>query len=163
MLNFKWEEVNTLYCKFYIAQFKNKVYEKPKDGKLIIKFGITHHTDALKRFDENVDDGYTKNYEDWEVKIIYSQNFLKVDAWECGLELEKYVLFERFPPETHKVWIEDYLNIEDKHRYDNTGITEYRLLAYSELQDIINELGSTLSEEELRLKAEKRKQLENTS
>lgn len=151
------------YTKFYIALFKNKEYQKPDDKKMMIKFGITHHSNALKRFDESVDDGYVKNYKDWDIKILYSQNFVGDNAWTRGEELEKYCLFEKFPPETHKVWVEDYLKIDDKRKYDNSGITEFRLLTYDELNGFIKELKSKLSEEELKLKAEKRKELEEQS
>jgi len=139
--------------------FKNKVYQKPKDGKLMIKFGITHHKDALKRYDSSVDDGYSKNYEDWDIKTVYSQNFFGEDAWTCGEELERHCLFDKFPPEDFKVWVEDYLKIKDKRKYDNSGITEIRLLTYIQLQNLIEELTTNLSEEELKLKAEKRKQI----
>lgn len=152
------------YCKFYVMQFKNKVYEKPKDGKLMIKFGITHHSDAMHRFDPKYEDGYVKDYSDWDIKCLYSQNFFGENARIFAEELEYHCLHELFPPETYKVWVEDYLKVENKRKYDNSGITEIRLLPFEELKNTLEYLKSQLTEEELRRKALKKKQLlEETS
>ena len=140
-------------------QFKNKVYEKPKDRKLMIKFGITHHSDAMHRFDPKYDDGYVKDYSDWDIKCLYSQNFFGEHARIFAEELERYCLHEKFPPETFKVWVEDYLNIDNKRKYDNSGITEIRLLTFEEVKQTIESLKSQLTEQELKMKALKRKQL----
>ena len=147
------------YCKFYMNRFENKNYKKPEDKKFIVKFGITRHSDALKRFDDSINDGYVKNYSDWNIKVLYSQNFFGPNARACAEEMERYFLHEVFPPETHKVWIEDYLQIEDKRKYDNTGITEMRLLTQTEINETIKNLQSNLTKEELEEKAKKREML----
>jgi hypothetical protein len=144
------------YCKFYINRFENKNYSKPDDKKFIIKFGITRHSDALKRFDDSINDGYVKDYSDWNIKVLYSQNFFGPNARTHAEEMERYFLHEVFPPSTHKVWIEDYLQIKDKRKYDNSGITEIRLLTQKEINKTITNLKSNLTEEELNEKAKKR-------
>ena len=57
------------------------------------------------------------------------------------------------------VWVEDYLNIDNKRKYDNSGITEIRLLTFEEVKQTIESLKSQLTEQELKMKALKRKQL----
>ena len=113
--------------KFYIDDFINLVFKKPADGKALVKFGKTRHSDALDRFNENVDDGYEKNYRDWDIKCAFSWVLdpAKVDA------MERFFLEQLFPnPGPTKVWIEKYLGCADQNHYSNcSGITELRLLS----------------------------------
>lgn len=132
--------------KFYIVEMHNMKYMMPEPGRKMIKFGVTHHMDVMKRFDPNVDDGYVKDYKDWLITPKYSQVFHTKEEAE---QLEKHLLHQVFPANTHKVWVEDYLQCESRDEYyHNTGITEIRLLTNKELRDIINKLKSTQSIEQ---------------
>ena len=61
------------WYKLYVVEMVNKKYLGPNDGKKLIKFGITHHMDIMKRFNPEVDDGYERNYDDWIILPKYSQ------------------------------------------------------------------------------------------
>lgn len=142
------------WYKLYIVLLENKKYSKPNDGLLMIKSGITHHMDVLKRFDPSVNDGYVKKYDDWIITVKYSQVFKSREEAERA---EKYLQQERFPPATHKVWLEDYLQCESRNEYyDNTGITEIRLLTPQELYSTIAQLKSTQSKQQQEAKYAKR-------
>jgi len=112
--------------KLYLNTFTNTVFPKPDDGKVFVKFGITHHMDAENRFNESVDDGYEKNYQDWDIKCDFS---LISDAHKIE-QIEDYILTKVFPnPGPTKVWVEQYLGCPDNNYYDSvSGITELRLL-----------------------------------
>ena len=145
------------WYKLYIVALENKKYKKPDDGLILAKPGLTHHMDVMKRFDPSVDDGYVKKYDDWIITPKYSQVFKSYDEAKCA---ENYLLHERFPPSTHKVWMEDYLNCESRNEYyDNTGITEIRLLTRQELYSTIAHLKSTQSKEQQEAKYAKRQLL----
>ena len=134
------------WYKLYIVEMRNRKYLGPNDGKKLIKFGITHHMDIMKRFDPEVDDGYEKNYGDWIILPKYSQVFYSKEEAEAA---EKWLLNKIFPAHTHKVWVEDYLQCEDRNQYyHNTGITELRLLTNKEIRDIIAYLKKTQSMEQ---------------
>lgn len=132
--------------KLYVVEMINKKHLGPNDGKKLIKFGVTHHMDIMKRFDPKVDDGYQKNYEDWIILPKYSQVFY---TKEEAVAAEQWLLHTMFPALTHKVWVEDYLQCEDRNQYyRNTGITELRLLTNKEIRDIIAQLKRTQSTEQ---------------
>jgi hypothetical protein len=144
------------WYKLYVVTLENKKYNKPVDGKILVKFGITHHMDIMKRFDPSVDDGYAKIYDDWIITPKYSQVF---ESLREADQVEKHLLWERFPPNTHKVWVEDYLQCESRDEYyNNTGITEIRLLTPQELYSTISQLKSTQSQQQQEAKYAKRQQ-----
>ena len=55
--------------KFYFLTMRNNKFQVP-EGKVFCKFGITHQSDVLRRFNPDVDDGYFKSpkYLDWDIK-----------------------------------------------------------------------------------------------
>ena len=112
--------------KVYVVSMTNKVFPMPDNDHVFVKVGITHHKDIMNRFNPAVDDGYAKNYNDWNIQPKFSQPFYNVvDA----MEFEQYLLNDIIPASKYKVWVEDYLNIPDRNYYkNNTGITELRLL-----------------------------------
>ena len=139
--------------KLYIVEMINKKLSGPNDGKKLIKFGVTHHMDIMKRFNPSVDDGYVKNYDDWIILPKYSQVFYSKEA---AVVMERRLLHNIFPPSSHKVWVEDYLQCEDRNQYySNTGITELRLLTPKEIRDIIAHLKSTQSSEQREAKMDR--------
>ena len=106
----------------------------------MIKFGCTWHGDTAKRYDDKVDDGYDK--------FPYHKHFSgfnkpKASKWfgsrDNAEALEQDYLFNRYPPKTHKVWLEDYLIDCPKHEYDNTGVTEIRLLTQQEYREMLSD------------------------
>ena len=144
----------------YIVTLTNKKYQKPNDGLILVKFGTTHHIDdIMKRFDPAVDDGYVKKYDDWIITPGYDQEYQNYDK---AHKVEQYILHKIFPPKTHKRWMEDYLKCESRNEYyDNTGITEFRLLTKQELYIIISKLEATKSKEQREAKYAKRQQYVN--
>lgn len=127
-------------AKFYINKIDPVKYDKPDDGKVMIKFGCTWHGDTAKRYDDKVDDGYDK--------FPYHKHFSgfnkpKASKWfgsrDNAEALEQDYLFNRYPPKTHKVWLEDYLIDCPKHEYDNTGVTEIRLLTQQEYREMLSD------------------------
>lgn len=114
--------------KFYFLTMKNKVFEMPTD-KVFCKFGITHRSDALERFDPSINDGYTKSekYLDWDIKVDFSMFF---ETKEQAKAYEDYWLEEVFPKDRkEKVWVEKVLGCPTMDYYtEATGITELRLL-----------------------------------
>lgn len=140
--------------KLYIVEMENTKHVKPNDGRRIIKFGTTHHMDIMNRFNPDVDDGYEKNYQDWKIRPCYSQVY---NTKEEAQEVERRLLHEKFPPQTHKVWIEQYLGCTTSNEYyNNTGVTEIRLLTQSEISSIIKELVQTQSIAQRKAKRMKR-------
>lgn len=115
------------YWKFYVCEFINNKHPMPDDDKVFVKFGITHHLDVMDRFNPNVKDGYSKNYADWDITCKFSQAFKTKEEAEA---VEQEWLTKVFPnPGPNKVWVENYLKLEDNnYYYDNSGITELRLL-----------------------------------
>tara|TARA_R110000868_G_scaffold9000_10_gene45654 strand:+ start:11118 stop:11579 length:462 start_codon:yes stop_codon:yes gene_type:complete len=145
------------WYKLYIVKLKNTKYIKPHDAREMYKIGITHHMDVKKRFDPKVDDGYPKIYDDWVITPCYSQVYKTKQEAEA---VEAHILHQRFPPSTHKVWIEQYLGCADQNEYyTNTGITEIRLLTKSELKCIIDELQRTQSVHQVNKKQEIRQRI----
>lgn len=124
----------TQWYKFYICKFTHKHSPTPR-GMVWVKFGITHHMDVMKRFDPSVDDGYVKNYEDWNIKPDFS---LKCEDKQKALWYENYYLHGRFPYNSkYKVWVEEVLGLEDRTKYNNTGITELRLIPTNEYYTLL--------------------------
>lgn len=131
--------------KFYVCEFTNIKYPMPDSDKVFVKFGITHHWDVMDRFNPKVDDGYTKNYSDWKIVCKFSKPCSTKERAEA---LEKKWLTEVFPnPGPTKVWVENYLKISDNNLYyDNTGITELRLLTAKQAKWVYYTLHSTKKE-----------------
>ena len=143
--------------KFYATRWVplNPVDER----RVLVKFGVTHHDTVENRFDPSVDDGYDKsmlhNYLKLD-KVLFSR---KMNVKEAH-DLERTMLFDRFPPSKYKVWLEDWLQLEDKHSLNDTGVTEFRLIPTNELYGptgLINELYSQLSDREREAKFDARK------
>lgn len=113
--------------KFYVMEFVNKKYPMPDDNKVFVKFGVTRHMDVMDRFNPNVDDGYAKNYNDWHITCKFS---IICKTKEDAEKVEQHWLTQVFPnPGPTKVWVEQYLGAQSNNEYyDNTGITELRLL-----------------------------------
>lgn len=114
--------------KFYFCTFTNKKFQVP-ESKTFCKFGITHQSDALRRFDPTVNDGYAKSerYLDWDIKVDFSMWFNTKEEAEAE---EQRWLTEVFPnPGPTKVWVEKVLGCPTMDYYSEaTGITELRLL-----------------------------------
>lgn len=121
--------------KLYIDDFVNDMYPMP-DNRGFIKIGVTHHYDAAKRFDASVNDGYEKNYEDWDIRVLYSI------VSDVAAEMERYILDVIFPnPGPTKVWVERHLNCEDNTRYNNcSGITELRLVTRAQRANLLDNM-----------------------
>ena len=62
--------------KLYFCTFRNNTFNTP-EGKVFCKFGITHNSDVLARFNPDVDDGYQKSlkYLEWDIKADFSMWF----------------------------------------------------------------------------------------
>lgn len=144
------------WCKFYVQEFTNMRYSKPDDGKTFIKFGITHHMDTQKRFDPSVDDGYKKEYDDWNIRTLFSR---KYDTRSEAEHFEQGMLHTAYPADTHKVWVESYLHNCDNRKYDNSGITEIRLLNRRERKGMLQFLYNDLSAVERAYKKDARAKL----
>jgi len=114
--------------KFYMRDMVNKVYSIPDESKCWVKFGQTHHSNADDRFNPEVDDGYEKNYEDWDGKTAFS--WPNLSQTQVNI-IEQFFLNDLFPATGYtKVWVEKYLGCEDNNKYDTcSGITELRLLS----------------------------------
>lgn len=114
--------------KFYFCTFRNNKFKVP-EGKVFCKFGITHNSNVLSRFNPNVNDGYKKSekYLDWNIKADFSMWF---DSRELAEIEEQRWLTEVFPnPGPTKVWVENVLDCPTKDYYSEaSGITELRLL-----------------------------------
>ena len=134
------------WYKVYVMEVRNKKYPMPDSDKVFIKIGHTHHMDVMKRFDPSVDDGYEKNYEDWEFTCKFSRVFKTKQEAEA---FEKYLQFDLYPPQKYKVWVEDYLGLEDRnYYYNNTGITEMRLLSVKQSKWLYWKLNSEKKNEQ---------------
>lgn len=131
--------------KFYCCEFTNKVHQMPESDKVFIKFGVTHHTDVMDRFNPTIQDGYAKNYNDWNIVCKFS---MQLPDKEAALALEKFWLEEQFPYKSrYKVWVEQYLGLEDNQYYtDNTGITELRLVSAKQAKWVYYKLHQYKSE-----------------
>jgi len=82
----------------------NKHYPTPA-GMCFVKFGVTHHMKVEHRFDSSVDDGYEKNYDDWNIAIKFS---IACETKTIADNIEKYFLQRMYPYKSHyKVWVED--------------------------------------------------------
>ena len=114
--------------KFYFLTMRNKKFQVP-ENKVFCKFGITHQSDVISRFDPMIDDGYVKSekYLDWDIKADFSMFF---DTKEEAEAEEQRWLTEVFPnPGPTKVWVEKVLGCPTMDYYtEATGITELRLL-----------------------------------
>lgn len=115
--------------KFYVCEFRNKKYPIP-DDRVLVKFGITRHMDVLKRFDPSVNDGYEKNYSDWDIVCKFSQLCLTKEEAE---QKETYWLNEKYPKGSkYKVWVESLFGLPHTYYSNNTGVSELRLLTKKE-------------------------------
>ena len=138
--------------KFYVAEFIPTKYEMRDPNDVLVKFGITKNMDVLERFNPY----YDKRYKDFIIKVKFSK---AVPNMKIAEDMERHWLEERFPnPGPNKVWIEDYLNCEKNNEYDDTGITEIRLLKRYQLGQILTELYNSLTTKDKELKLEARKQ-----
>mgnify|MGYP003155031155 FL=1 len=138
--------------KFYVAEFIPTKYEMRDPNDVLVKFGITKNMDVLERFNPY----YDKRYNDFIIKVKFSK---AVPNMKMAEDMERHWLEERFPnPGPNKVWIEDYLHCEKNNEYDDTGITEIRLLKRYQLAKILTELYNSLSNKDKELKLEARKQ-----
>lgn len=129
------------WYKFYLMEFTNKFYPTPS-GYTFIKPGITHHMDVMKRFDSSVDDGYPKNYSDWNIVCKFSQVFKSLAE---AKQFENYFLTELYPYDYNdtKVWLEKVLQLEDTNRYDNmSGRSEIRMIPTREAKSLYHKLNS---------------------
>jgi hypothetical protein len=127
--------------KFYLMEFENKFYPTPA-GHKFVKPGTTHHMDVMKRFDPSVDDGYAKNYDDWNITCKYSRVFKSQAEAKA---YEKYFLTELYPYDYNgtKVWLESVLGLEDKNRYDTmSGRSEIRMIPIAEAKKLYSTLNN---------------------
>lgn len=117
-----------LAYKFYFCTFVNTKFHVP-ENYVFCKFGITHQSDVLRRFNPSIDDGYIKSqkYLDWDIEPSFSMWF---DTKEQAEAEEQRWLTEVFPnPGPTKVWVEKILQCPTMDYYSEaTGITELRLL-----------------------------------
>jgi len=134
----------SVWHKFYLMEFTNKYYPTPA-GHVFIKAGITHHMDAMKRFDPSVDDGYQKNYEDWNIMCKFSQVF---KSKELAEKFEKYFLTEIYPYDykLNKVWVEDALMLERNHYSHVSGISEIRMVPIKEAKQLYYQMNKAKKE-----------------
>lgn len=132
--------------KFYFLTMRNKKFKVP-EGKVFCKFGITHQSDVLRRFDPSVDDGYFKSpkYLDWDIKPDFSIFF---DTKEEAEKVEQHWLTEKFPnPGPTKVWVEKVLDCPSMDYYtEASGITELRLISEKQRKWVLWQL-YTMKEE----------------
>lgn len=126
------------WYKFYVVKFTNKKYKTPH-GKVFFKFGITHYMKVEHRFDPNIVDGYEKNYEDWDIKVMFS---IVCKSLAEAQALESHWLETVYPKSgPNKVWVEKVLGLGDQnYYYNNSGITELRLLDIDESRAVLNGL-----------------------
>jgi len=133
--------------KFYVVEVVPKIYKMRDYNDVLIKFGMTKHMDVEKRFNPYFDE----RYKDFHFKVKFSRahsNKAKAEAEE------RHWLEERFPnPGPNKVWVEDYLQCEHKQKYNDTGVTEIRLLKRYQVVEIVKELFNTLSTKDKKFKA----------
>jgi hypothetical protein len=104
----------------------------------------------MNRFDKSFDT-YKKDYDDWKITPIFSKRF---ETKQEAIEFENYFLYDKLPYNSeYKVWVEDYLGIEDRQKYNDTGITELRLITEEKLKEITKFLYNGLSVKDMREKA----------
>ena len=138
--------------KFYVAEFIPTKYKMRDPNDVLVKFGITKNMDVLERFNPY----YDKRYNDFIIKVKFSK---AVPNMKIAEDMERHWLEERFPnPGPNKVWIENYLQCDKNNEYDDTGITEIRLLKRYQLGQILTELYNSLTTKDKELKLEARKQ-----
>lgn len=114
------------------------MFRHPVADRAFVKFGITHHGNVEDRFNPLVEDGYEKNYEDWEIRCLFSQ---LVPTKDHALQMEHHMLHEMFPPRQYKVWVERYLGCPDNNYYDRcSGITELRVVSIRQMKWAIAQL-----------------------
>jgi hypothetical protein len=97
--------------------------------------------DVMKRFDPTVDDGYQKNYEDWNITCKYSQVF---QSKELAEKFEKFFLTEIYPYDynQNKVWVEDVLNLDRNYYSHVSGISEIRMIPEKEAKRLYHLMNS---------------------
>lgn len=118
--------------------FENTRFPMPDNDHVFIKPGITRHSNVMDRFNPKVYDGYSKVYDDWRITCKFSQSCVSKEVAE---RLERYWLQDQLPAAKYKVWVEDYLGLTNKnYYYNNTGITELRLVTKREATEIYKQL-----------------------
>ena len=124
--------------KFYVVEFTNKHRTTPA-GYVFIKAGITRHMDVMKRFDPSVDDGYQKNYDDWNIVCKFSELFYSKKEAEA---YERNFLHEVFPYDykKNKVWIEDVLGFDPYYYNHVSGISEIRMIPVDTAKELYQSL-----------------------
>jgi len=127
------------WYKFYIVEMSNKHYPTP-EGYVFVKFGITHHMNIMDRFNPLVNDGYEKNYEDWNIVPKFS---IACESKARAEQIEKYYHHTKYPYNSHyKVWVEKVIGIPDNDtKYSkSTGITELRYMPIPEAKKLYQSL-----------------------
>ena len=138
--------------KFYVIEIVPKKYKMQDYNDVLVKFGITKNMNVLERFNPY----YDERYKDFHYKVKFSRAHSNKNKAEAE---ERYWLEQRYPnPGPNKVWVESYLNVEHKQKYNDTGITEIRLLKRYQLASILKELYDTLSAKDIKFKEEAKKQ-----
>ena len=134
--------------KFYVIEIIPKRYKMRDYNDVLVKFGITSNMDVLQRFNPYFDE----RYKDFKYKVKFSKYFSNKEKAE---QVEQYWLSEVFPnPGPNKVWVEDYIQCEHKEKYNDTGITQIRLLKRYQLSSVLKTLYDTLSNNDKELKRE---------
>tara|TARA_R100000315_G_scaffold8560_1_gene2776 strand:+ start:498 stop:947 length:450 start_codon:yes stop_codon:yes gene_type:complete len=138
--------------KFYVIELVPKKYKMRDYNHVLVKFGITSNMDVLQRFNPYFDE----RYKDFEYKVKFSKRFSNKAKAE---RIEQFWLGDRgFPnPGPNKVWLERYLKCKNNHEYDNTGITEIRLLSRPQLSGVLTVLYNSLTHIDKQLKEEAKK------
>jgi len=120
-------------CKFYMAEFKHK-----QTNRALIKFGITKHMDALKRFSvqESLSFGRSPSqYDDFNIRILFS---IPCETFHEAQQIEKEMLEVWYPKENFIV--EKSLGVS-LNKYSNmSGVTELRYLTKANRKDVIKYL-----------------------
>ena len=120
-------------CKFYMAEFKHK-----QTNRALIKFGITKHMDALKRFSvqESLSFGRSPSqYDDFNIRILFS---IPCETLHEAKAIEDEMLNTWYPKENFIV--EKSLGVS-LNKYSNmSGVTELRYLTKANRKDVIKYL-----------------------
>ena len=127
--------------KFYCVELIPIRYQLIENiiGNVLFKFGITKHMKVEKRFDPK----FNEVYNDFIFKVKFSRRFNNKQLAE---QEESYWLNERFPnPGPNKVWLEKYLQCENKQRYNDSGITEVRLIDKETAKQVVKQCWDSLS------------------
>jgi len=142
-------------CKFYMAEFLHK-----DTNRRLIKFGITKHMDALKRFSmkESISFGRSPNqYEDFKIRILFS---IPCESFYEAKTIEDEMLDTWYPKGTFKV--EKSLGLSSLDKYSNmSGVTELRYLTAANKRDVIRYLKEMYYTQEMKQQKQRRKRYYN--